>query len=477
MRRVLLTVMGLIVPVGAALAGAQALRYWLKPQADALELRVPTDLKHEWPPGHGADTGKPVNPGTLVRGDGTPSTDVGLWPWFRGPDHTNVAPPREKLLREWPASGPERLWSLPVGEGYAGAAVRNGRVYLIDYDTEKKEDAVRCLSLADGKEIWRYTYSVLIRRYHGMSRTVPAVTDDFVVTFGPKGHVVCLKAKTGEVVWKMDLVKDYGTEIPEWYAGQCPLIDGDRVILAPSANPLMMAVQLATGEVVWKTANPGGWKMTHTSVMPMDYRGERQYVYCTMEGVAGVRASDGKLLWKTTEWVHKIAVASPLVVPPDRIFFSVGYGGGAAMFRLTGEGESIRVERLFALKEDVFGSAQHTPILYDGHIYGVVPDGQLVCLDLEGKVVWRSGGGNTFYLAPYLMADGMLLMMKSHQKKGRDDTLHLVEAGTGGYRELASAKVFDKGTEAWGMMALASGKLILRDYDRMICVRVGRREE
>ena len=460
------------MPVGAAVAGVHAIRYLLKPQVEGVELRVPTHLKSEWLERVGVGPQKQANTGTLIRGVGTPSTESGSWSQFRGAGRTNIAPTDEKLFREWPEEGLELLWTVDVGEGYAGAAVRNGCVYLIDYDTEKKEDAVRCLSLADGKEIWRYTYSVRVKRWHGMSRTVPAVTDDYVVTLGPRGHVVCLKAKTGEPVWKMDLVKEYGTTIPDWHAGQCPLIDGDQVILAPAGSALLMAVQL-TGEIVWKTPNPQRWKMAHASVMPMEYRGERQYICCTMKGVVGVRASDGKLLWKTTEWAHSVAAASPLVIGSDRIFFTVGYGGGAAMFRLRGEGDDIRIEQLFKLGPKEFGSAQHTPILYDGHIYGVIPDGQLVCMDLDGKRVWASGPANQFYIGPYLLADGKLLVMKTHKKHGLDDTLHLVEAGTGGYTELARAKVFDEGTEAWGAMALAGGKLILRDYERMICVRVG----
>ena len=81
-----------------------------------------------------------------------------------------------------------------MGEGYAGAAILDGRVYVMDYDREHKQDALRCLSLADGREIWRYAYPDSVKRNHGMSRTVPAVTDKIVVALGPKCHVVCLNS-------------------------------------------------------------------------------------------------------------------------------------------------------------------------------------------------------------------------------------------------------------------------------------------
>ena len=120
--------------------------------------------------------------------------------------------PRNRQASRAPGSPPEprELWAIDVGEGYAGAAVLNGRVYLMDYDRDKKQDALRCLSLADGREIWRFAYPVPVKRNHGMSRTVPAVTDKLVVAMGPKCHVVCLDPATGELRWGLDLVRQFG---------------------------------------------------------------------------------------------------------------------------------------------------------------------------------------------------------------------------------------------------------------------------
>ena len=205
------------------------------------------------------------------------------------------------LARTWQPGQPRELWGIDVGDGYAGAAVRNGRVYLMDYDREKKQDALRCLSLADGREIWRYAYPVSVKRNHGMSRTTPVVTDQVVVAMGPKCNVVCLDSAMGELRWGLDLVRQYGTTIPPWYAGQCPLIDQGAVILAPGGkDALLLALDSQTGKVLWQTPNPHGWKMTHSSVMPMEFGGERMYVYCANNGEVGVSAKDGAILWETT---------------------------------------------------------------------------------------------------------------------------------------------------------------------------------
>ena len=82
-----------------------------------------------------------------------------------------------------------------------------------------------------------------------MSRTTPALTDKYVVTIGPKCHVACLDAATGELHWFIDLVKDHGAKVPAWYAGQCPLIENGKVILGVGGDALITAVDIETGEV------------------------------------------------------------------------------------------------------------------------------------------------------------------------------------------------------------------------------------
>ena len=456
----------LLVLGGAAAATALLMGWFVATPAPTLEKRLPgqeAGLER-------LSTAKPAAPrntGTLIPGSGTPSALEGSWPQFRGADRRGVVSVARGLARRWPEEGLRVLWSLEVGEGHAGAAIHRGRVFLLDYDREKQEDALRCLSLDDGEEIWRYTYTVKLKRNHGMSRTVPAVNDQFVVGLGPKCHVHCLDVATGRLIWKMDLVKECGTVVPPWYAGQCPLIDDGKVILAPGGSPLMMAVELSSGRILWRTPNPGDWGMTHSSVLPMDYRGRRQYVYCATRGVIGVAAEDGRALWTKRDWKIALAnVPTPVAVGEDRLFLSGGYNSGCAMIRLTGEGDGIETEELFRLKHTVFGSDQQTPILYKEHIYGVIPGGQMACLDLQGNRRWVSGAVNRFGLGPYLVADGLLFAL--NDQKG---TLQLVEATPDAWKPLAAVKVLE-GHDAWAPMAIAAGRLILRDVSRLVCLEM-----
>ena len=454
-----------MIPAITAIVGGIFLWFWLSSgYRKDLKERVPgTDITSSEASSQALSG---VFLGKLVRSGGVPAGLPGSWQRFRGRNFDGISTDNVNLAKRWGAGEPGILWSVDMGEGYAGAAILGGRVYVLDYDAAKRADTLRCLSLSDGKEIWRYYYPVRVKRNHGMSRTVPAVTEKYVVSLGPKCHVLCLDSISGEFRWAIDLVRSFGTIVPEWYAGQCPLIDGERAILAPGGDALMIAVDCATGNVVWKTPNPHGWNMTHSSIMPMEFRGRRMYVYCTSGGVVGASAMDGSILWENVDWRISIAtVPSPLIVGDGRIFLSGGYDAGSMMLQLKERAGNLTALPVFRLKPEEFGSVQHTPILFGGYIYGVRPDGQLVCLDLNGKTVWTSGATRRFGLGPYMIASGLIYAMDDY------GLLTLAEATPVGYRQLAQARILD-GNESWGPMAIAGGRLIARDLTRMVCLDI-----
>ena len=247
-----------LLPVLTAILGLIVLAIWLAGDASHLHLQARVPGMDQ--PANSLALPQVDLSGVFARSSGVPATDLpGAWPRFRGEKLDDVSTETIPLAASWGAARPKALWSLDLGEGYAGAAVRAGRVYVLDYDQQARRDVVRCLSFADGREIWNRSYPVQVKRNHGMSRTVPTVTDKYVVTLGPKCHVLCLDAQTGDYRWGINLVRAYHAKVPAWYAGQCPLVDGEKVILAPGGDALLMAVDLATGKVVWKTPNPRGW--------------------------------------------------------------------------------------------------------------------------------------------------------------------------------------------------------------------------
>lgn len=449
----------------AGVLGALLVVWFVSPTGRKTAVRLPGA---DAAPGGEAAGANAVLAGKVIPGTGQPAqSSKGGWPGFRGQTGTGMLADASGLARSFPSDGPKRLWAVDLGEGYAGAAIWNGRVYVMDYDREKKSDALRCLSLEDGTEIWRFTYPVSVKRNHGMSRTVPLVTDNFVVSMGPKCHVACVDAVKGELRWGLDLVRQFGTTVPPWYAGQCPILDEGRVILAPAGkNALLVAVDPAKGDVLWQSPNPNEWKMTHSSVAVLETEGERMFVYCASGGVAGVSAKDGKLLWQTTDWKISIAtVPSPVPLPGGRLFFSGGYDAGSLMLEVKRSGASWQTKTLFKLDPGVFGATQHTPVFADGHLYGIRPDGRLTCLDLEGKALWTSQPKQQFGLGPLLMAGDLLYAMND------SGSLSLFEATPAALKELGRAQVLD-GRESWAPMSLFQGRLLARDLTRMVCLDV-----
>jgi len=454
------------VPTGLMIAGGLSLLSLLlnEGRGTRVSLRVPVIEKKAEPL---VDAVPFV--GELTTSDGQPSKLLGAWPGFRGSNLNAIVTVDlpKPLNRQWGVQQPKILWDVELGEGYAGAAVADGRVYILDYDQSKQGDTIRCLSLDDGREIWRYFYPVKIKRNHGMSRTVPVVAGGCVVTLGPKCHVVCLDAATGVLRWTRDLVQEDGATVPPWYSGQCPMIDGNHLILGVGGpEALVMALDYRTGEVLWRTPNPQGERMTHSSLVPMNLEDEKSYVYCTTGGVVGVSSKDGRLLWQYADWRINIAnVPTPVVIDDHRVFLSGGYNTGSMMLAIKRTGEKYMTEVLFRLDSKVFGSDQQTPIYYDGYLYGVRPDGQLVCLSLDGKIRWTSSSAHKFGLGPYTIINGLIYVMND------EGYLTVAEARPEAYRPLTAAQVLT-GHESWGPMAFASGRLVVRDLTRMVCLDI-----
>jgi hypothetical protein len=202
--------------------------------------------------------------------------------------------------------------------------------------------------------------------------------------------------------------------------------------------------------------------------MPVEFAGQRLYVYCANKGVVGISAEDGRQLWETTDWKIAIAtVPSPCLLDHGQIFLSGGYNAGSLMLQMEQVDGAISATTKFKLPAGAFGATQHTPIFHDGHIYGTRADGKFVCLSPDGKVLWTSGSGDNLGLGPYLLADGLIFALNDAGE------LRLIEAAPNAYKELARATVIPDSHESWGPMALAGNHLLVRDLTRLVCLVFG----
>jgi outer membrane protein assembly factor BamB len=408
---------------------------------------------------------------------GTPLISSSNWPRFRGENFDNISRANTKLLANWNKKGPKVLWKIDLGEGHAGPVIADGRVYLTDYDEIKKQEILRCFSFRDGKEIWRRGYDLEIKRNHGMSRTVPAVWDNYVLSMGSKCQVMCVSADSGSYRWGIDLLQAYQTKVPLWYTGQCPLIDDSTAVIAVGGTVLLIGVNLQSGAVVWETPNPMQWQMSHSSIMPMTIEGTKMYVYCALGGIVGVSAEKnnaGELLFQSSEWNQSVVAPSPVYLGDGKIYLTAGYGAGCIVIRVKKKNQKFDVEVLQRFKPDEgLAAEQQTPIFYKGHLYAIMPKdagalrNQFVCVHPDdcSKPVWSSGKTKRFGLGPFLMADNKFFILSD------EGVMTVINASIKEYQQIAEAKILD-GHDAWGPLAIADGKMLARDSRHMVCVDI-----
>ncbi len=399
------------------------------------------------------------------------------WPNFRGPGFDNIAGEQIPLTEKFGDPGGRIRWRVALGEGHAAPAVYGGRVYLLDYDEKARTDALRCFSLVGGRELWRREYRVHLKRNHGLSRTIPAVNSRYAVTIGPKCQVMCVDRVTGDLKWGLDLVKQFGTEVPFWYTGQCPLLDGDTLVVAPGGKALMAGIDCATGRPVWETPNPKQWKMSHSSVMKMQIAGQNMYVYFAIGGVCGVAADGperGKMIWELGDFAPAVVAPSPVYLGEGRILLTAGYGAGSAMIRVTRDGsrwKSMLVKQ-FRPQEGI-ASEQQTPVFYRGRVYSILPKdagggrNRFVGADPEDvtRLTVSSGKDERFGLGPYVVADDKFYILND------DGEMTIARVSGSQFKVVDRAKILP-GQDAWGPLAVTGGYLLARDSKELVCMDI-----
>ncbi len=407
------------------------------------------------------------------------------WPQYLGPEASGVSPETD-LARSWPEGGPPLVWETPLGEGFAGAAVRDGQVYVLDR-VEKREDVLRCFDLATGRPLWTFAYAAPGQLPYNGSRQVPAVDEKYVFSVGPFGHLTCVDRATHRPAWSHALLQEF-PESPEevakrpsewWGVTQCPVLYKDTVIVAPRSDKVgLVAYERASGKVRWTSPPVGRAAFAYVTPTLMTLGGTDQVVILTNTEpgawkpaiVASVEAAGGRLLWRLETWKpYKLPISSPLKIGDDRLFISGAYGIGCFALRVGRQGDAWTVD--YAFRDNANCVAHlHAPVLYQGHLYASSGQNGLVCLDLDGNLKWKSGPEVQFDEGGLLVADGLILAM--HGKTGE---LNLVEAVPDGFKPLARAKVLAaEGGLAWAPPALADGKLLVRDQHTMKCLDVRR---
>ncbi len=420
------------------------------------------------------------------------------WPQYYGPRRDGTST-ETGLLRTWPREGPTVLWTAPVGMGYGGPSVSGGRVYLLDRD-DKVGDTLRCLDLTSGRELWTFAYAAPGRVDHPGSRTVPTVDGDRVYTCGQLGDLYCINTGTHKPVWHKNVWRDFGgAALPRWAITQNPLVYRDLLIVASQApRTSVVAYDKLTGALRWESAVLSGdvgfltrqvgrlLMMAETAgyVSPSIVKvgGEDHLVMITAAqgmgrsasggSVSGLDPLTGRRLWTYTNWQCMIPIAHAVDAGDGRMLITGGYNAGAAMIKVQKKPDgTYGVTEVF--KTSDFGAHTQPPVLYKDHFYAHYTTNErsdgLVCLAMDGRVRWKTGENPLFDKGGAILAGGLLLATDGNTK------LYLIEPDPSGFKPLASAELLEPG-QNWAPLALADGKLLIRDQRRLRCLAVAQQE-
>jgi len=334
------------------------------------------------------------------------------WPQWMGPQRDGVW--RETgILRTFPQDGPRVRWRTKIGGGYAGPAVVANRVYVTDkqlpggttdpanpFERGRREatERVLCLDDADGSIVWKHEYDCPYTvSYPAGPRTTPVVRNGRVYTLGSEGHLFCLKADSGEVVWAKNFQTDYGREqSPMWGYSANPLLDGDRLIcLIGGKGTAVVAFHKETGKELWRALDTDGAHGSgYSSPIIIEAGGTRQLIVWHTTALSSLDPETGTVLWEQPFTSQSgLSVATPRV-SGDLLFISAFYNGSLLLNLDRQQPKATKVWRRHGQNEKITDALHcliSTPVIEGDYIYGVCSHGELRCLDLKtGDRVWST---------------------------------------------------------------------------------------
>jgi outer membrane protein assembly factor BamB len=394
------------------------------------------------------------------------------WPQWRGPHRDGVCG-ETGLLQSFPVGGLKVRWRVPVGWGFSSPVVAQGQVYLADSAVvkPKAKERVHCFDETTGKAVWTHSYEVAYEDWAfdpaqeiGPVAT-PIVQNGKVYTVGRVGHLFCLDARKGDVLWRRNLDKDYQVAFAP--GAPSPLIEGDIVVLFIGGKPGACVVGLHkdTGKEVWKALDES---LTFSSPIVITSGGKKQLIVWTQESVTSLDPASGKTYWRQRLLTSSEYVVSTPVFHDDRLLI------GGLMLQLGSDkpGATVLWPDSKAPSRRIL-SHTSTALFRGNHLYSAKSTGELVCLDAAtGEQVWASTkvtdlkNGASIHLTPN--GDSVLL----YTNKGE---LIRARLSGQGYTEISRIALleptfpFAGRKVAWSAPAYANRHIFSRNGKELIC--------
>lgn len=405
------------------------------------------------------------------------------WPQYRGPNRDDVSV-EKGLLPSWPEGGPKLLWTFDqAGVGYSGPAVAGRRLYTLGGrgDTE----FLIAIDPDKGAELWAAPLGPLhawdANQWSAGPNSTPTVDGDAVFALGAKGDLICAAASDGKIRWRVSLPNALEAEVNPigggpakfgWGHSWSPLVDGTLLICTPGGpKGTVAALDKRTGRPVWRSSELTE-SAAYTSPVRAEIEGVRQFVILTNEGLRGIAAASGKLLWRFDRKFGTEVVNSPMI-RGNQVFLTVG-GNGGQLIRVKRSGDKFEAEEVY--KNRNVNNHHGDVVLVDGHLYGASEGKGWVCQSLDsGELLWAER--SKVPMGSVTMAEGRFYAFGE-----RDGMTALVEATTTGCtvtgRFLLPRKSALRKPKSgyWTPPVVANGKLFLRDQELLFCydVKAGR---
>ena len=395
-----------------------------------------------------------------ISGQSAAPPTPGDWPQWRGPDRSGLS--RESgLLKQWPAGGPPLLWSSTnLGAGYGSIATSGDRIFV--QGLRNRQSIVSALSRTDGKGLWSKALGPGLENDRGSGpRGTPTVDGDRLYVLTENGDLACLH-HDGTMVWQRNILKDFSARNIGWLISESPLVDGNQLIVTPGGRgATIVALDKMTGKTIW-TSRELSDEAGYASAVVADVQGVRTVMTLTADAGIGVRASDGKLMWRYKAVANNTAnIATPIFFD-NKVFYASDYGTGGALLGLRAENGEVKAQEIYFTRE--MQNHHGGVVLVNGYLYGY-NNTILTCLEFAtGKMAWRNrsvGKGSLTY------ADGNLYVL------GEDFVVGLVEATPAGYQEKGRFEIRDQGLPAWAHPVVSGGRLYLRNQGILASYDVG----
>ena len=373
------------------------------------------------------------------------------WPQWRGPNRDGLSK-ETGLLRQWPAEGPPLVWKTTgAGRGYSSFAITNGRLFTMGLRGDR--EFVIAFDTANGKEVWATPHGNAFRNDRGDGpRGTPTVDEDNVYALGAAGDLSCLDARSGRVLWTLNMLKKFGGSNITWGISESPLVIGDKVLVnAGGPGASIVALNKKDGSLIWKSQSD---KAGYSSAIPVQVGGITQVVFFTSNRAVGLDSRDGSLLWEYPRPSNRVANVATPIARANRVFISSDYGTGGGVVEIKADGNGVSAQEVYFTRE--MRNHHSSSVLVGDYLYGFSGSILTAMRFDTGEVAWRDRsvgkGALTF-------ADGHLYCFSENGVVG------LVEVTPEGYREKGRFRIEQDALPTWSHPVVAGGRLYLRDQD------------